>query len=113
MGLRVLVEVMAREVPLERLPEIKQNLEFLAGQPLMKVYPDYIGKKLDYENGHRIIIVNRDYEGNRPEEVSFEYTIIDHARVEEGIFPVGSIRYTQKELEGLRQTGGKGMIVTG
>ena len=107
MSLEVLVDIQVSNVSLKRLPEIKQDIELLSGQPLVDVHPGFKDKKLDYEGGYRIIRVTRDNDNERLGEVLFKYSIIDYARVEGTVHTgtsVGSKLYTQEEVEKLRRS---------
>lgn len=105
MSLDVMVDIQLSNVSLKRLPEIKQDIELLSGQPHVEVYPSSKNKKLDYGRGYRLIRLTLE-DREKSAEV-LEYTIIDHAYVEGAVNPcsiVGSKSYTQEEVEELRRS---------
>jgi len=105
MSLEVRVNMQIWGISPKILPEIEKDIELLSRQPLVEVFPGFKDKRLDYGKGFRTILVTRDSCESK-EEMSLEYTLIDHAYVEDTAplsSIIGSQKYTRRQIEELRK----------
>lgn len=86
--------------------KLKSDIELLAEQPPVKVYPTFKEEEIDYKTGYRSIIV-RSKSDKRP--IRLLYTIMDRAGVIGSVNYsefVGIKKYTQQEVDELRSQRG-------
>jgi len=93
--------------PLQKIGQIKKNIYTLAIQPLLEVFDEFKGKKLDYTEGYREIRASFQFES----QDSVNYLVLDHAGSNEpdemdhgrNTITVASKSYTsQREIDELK-----------
>ena len=114
-------------ISLSKLLEIKDNVEFLAGLPPLKIFDRFKGRKIDYSKGYRLIRVSKGfksikvtpeierekgwqkglYSSTSVQADFFEYWVWDTGDVERfennpGETPIGDVKYKEDELRKLR-----------
>ena len=108
MGRLNVISLDMKDVEIEKISEIdfeklKSDLELLAKQPPVEVWPCYKNEEIDYDIGYRSISVDIKFREGRPD---FVYRVADRADVRNSVNHgdfVGRRSYSQSEVDKLRE----------